>query len=131
MSCHQLMSTNYVVCSPGCQLGYLHSLMEGLYKYAVVIDGCTPKGIIPITRVKDLWATSSCSAENSLVPVSRCTAQDSLGYAGARMLQDGSSAALVYRGAALVGVVALLDILQALLSASANNNAHRGNLLLV
>lgn len=118
MRCSQIMTTNFIVCAPTSHLSEVKARWRPRHGFAIVVDNGKAIGAIPSAAVADSQIDRhdpKCIAEHALQAISRCSEEDSLGYAGAKLLQEKTCAAIVCRDDTLLGVAALFDILQALL----------------
>jgi predicted transcriptional regulator len=118
MRCCEIMTTNFIVCAPTSHLCDLQTRWRPRLSFAIVVDNGKAIGAIPSAAVVDSQIDRHDPkhiAEHALQAISRCSEGDSLGYAGAKLLQERASAAVVCRDDTLLGVAALFDILQALL----------------
>lgn len=118
MRCHQIMTKDFVVCTPTRHLCDLQAQWRPNHRFAVVMDDGKAIGAIPsaaITQTQIDRFDPMCIAKNALLAVSHCSEQDSLGAVGAKILREGTYAAIACHDETPLGVAALLDVLQALL----------------
>jgi hypothetical protein len=119
MRCDEVMTRHFLICHPTSHLCDLKARWESLHEIAIVIADGSPKGVLPATVITNVRPSDrddpTCTAQGALLPISRCSQSDSLGYIGAKILRENTYAAIVHEDEMVVGVAVLLDILQALL----------------